>query len=92
MKAHYTRGGLGDVKVKKFLNNVLQEELAPIRSRRKTWETDIPAVYDILRKGSLAARQAAAKTLADVKESMKINYFDDRALIDQQTLKYREQK
>lgn len=92
LKAHYTRGGLGDVKVKKFLNNVLQEELAPIRSRRKTWETDIPAVYDILRKGSLAARQAAAKTLADVKESMKINYFDDRALIDQQTLKYREQK
>ena len=92
LKAHYTRGGLGDVKVKKFLNNVLQEELSPIRSRRKTWETDIPAVYDILHKGSLAARQAAAKTLADVKESMKINYFDDRALIDQQTLKYREQK
>lgn len=81
LKAHYTRGGLGDVKVKKFLNNVLQEELAPIRADRKEWEKRIPDVYDILQKGSIAAREVAAKTLDDVKKSMKINYFDDHALI-----------
>lgn len=90
LKAHYTRGGLGDVKVKKFLNNVLQEELSPIRQRRKEWEKDIPAVYEILHKGSLAAREVAAKTLEDVKRSMKINYFDDHALIAEQAQKYSE--
>ncbi len=63
LKAHYTRGGLGDVKVKKFLNNVLQEELSGVRSKRKEWEKDIPAVYEILHKGSLKAREAAVKTL-----------------------------
>lgn len=90
LKAHYTRGGLGDVKVKKFLNSVLQEELSPIRQRRKEWEKDIPAVYEILHKGSLAAREVAAKTLEDVKRSMKINYFDDHALIAEQAQKYSE--
>ena len=88
LKAHYTRGGLGDVKVKKFLNNVLQEELAPIRARRKEWEKQIPAVYDILKEGSRVAREAASQTLDDVKKSMKINYFDDNALITEQAEKY----
>lgn len=88
LKAHYTRGGLGDVKVKKFLNKVLQEVLSPIRARRKEWEQNIPAVYEILREGSLAARKVAAQTLSDVKNSMKINYFDDQALITEQAQKY----
>ena len=88
LKAHYSRGGLGDVKVKKFLNNVLQEELAPIRARRKEWEKDIPAVYEILHKGSIDARKAASATLDDVKNAMKINYFDDKALIAGQSEKY----
>ena len=88
LKAHYTRGGLGDVKVKKFLNNVLQEELAPIRARRKEWEKQIPEVYEILRAGSLAAREVAAKTLDDVKNSMKINYFEDNALITEQAERF----
>ena len=92
LKAHYTRGGLGDVKVKKFLNKVLQEELAPIRARRKEWEKDIPAVYEILRKGSQEAKEAAAQTLDDVKKAMKINYFDDNALIAEQAKKYAEEK
>lgn len=92
LKAHYTRGGLGDVKVKKFLNNVLQEELSPIRLKRKEWEKDIPSVYEILHKGSLAAREVAAETLDDVKKSMKINYFDDHALIAEQAEKYAQRK
>lgn len=89
LKAHYTRGGLGDVKVKKFLNNVLQEELAPIRTARKEWEKRIPDVYDILQQGSIAAREVAAKTLSEVKTAMKINYFDDHALITEQVEKYK---
>ncbi len=76
LKAHYTRGGLGDVKVKKFLNNVLQEELAPIRERRKMWEQRIPDVYDILKAGSEVAEKKAAETLHDVRAAMQINYFD----------------
>lgn len=76
LKAHYTRGGLGDVKVKKFLNNVLQEELAPIRERRKMWEQRIPDVYDILKKGTEVAEKKAAATLNDVRAAMQINYFD----------------
>ena len=76
LKAHYTRGGLGDVKVKKFLNNVLQEELAPIRERRKMWEQRIPDVYDILKKGTEVAEKKAAVTLNDVRAAMQINYFD----------------
>ena len=76
LKAHYTRGGLGDVKVKKFLNNVLQEELTPIRERRKMWEQRIPDVYDILKKGTEVAEKKAAATLNDVRAAMQINYFD----------------
>lgn len=88
LEDHYKRGGLGDVKVKKFLNNVLQSELAPIRERRKQWEKDIPAVYDILKAGSEKAQAVAAKTLQEVKEAMRINYFDDMALIKEQADKY----
>ena len=89
LKEHYQRGGLGDVKVKKFLNNVLQEELAPIRARRKEWEKDIPSVYEILHKGSIEAEKVAAQTLADVKNSMKINYFEDHALITEQAERFK---
>ena len=88
LKAHYQRGGLGDVKVKKFLNNVMQAELAPIRERRKQWEKDIPAVYEILKNGSAEAQRVAAETLDDVKKAMKINYFDDGALINEHMKKY----
>lgn len=76
LKAHYQRGGLGDVKVKKFLNNVIQKELAPIRESRKMWEQKTPEVYEILHKGSLEAKEVAAKTLENVKRAMKINYFE----------------
>ena len=88
LKAHYTRGGLGDVKIKKFLNSVLQEELAPIRARRAEFEKDIPMVYDILKKGSEAAREKAAATMEEVKRAMQINYFDDAELIRMQSEKY----
>ncbi len=88
LKAHYTRGGLGDVKVKKFLNNIVQEELEPIRARRKEFEKDIPAVYEILRRGSEEARAVAAQTLSEVKKAMRINYFDDDELIRAQSEKY----
>ncbi len=83
LKAHYQRGGLGDVKVKKFLNNVLQYVLEPIRERRHYWEQRIPEVYEILRAGSKEAEAAAAATLHDVREAMRINYFDDEALMNQ---------
>lgn len=83
LKAHYKRGGLGDVKVKKFLNNVLQDVLEPIRERRHYWEQRIPEVYEILRTGSKEAEAAAAATLHDVREAMRINYFDDEALMNQ---------
>lgn len=89
LKAHYTRGGLGDVKVKKFLNNIIQEELEPIRKRRKEYEKDIPEVYNILRNGTEAAREVAAQTLSEVKSAMKINYFDDVELIKAQSEKYK---
>ncbi len=81
LKAHYSRGGLGDVKVKKFLNNVLQAELAPIRERRKMWESRIEDVYYLLRVGSEKARETAASTLHDVRHAMKIDYFDDSNLL-----------
>lgn len=81
LKEHYTRGGLGDVKVKKFLNNVLQAELAPIRERRKMWEQKLLDVYDILKAGSKKARETAGKTLEDVRRSMKIDYFDNDNLL-----------
>lgn len=83
LKAHYQRGGLGDVKVKKFLNNVLQDVLEPIRERRHYWEQRIPEIYEILRAGSKEAEAAAAATLHDVREAMRINYFDDEALMNQ---------
>ena len=81
LKAHYSRGGLGDVKVKKFLNNVLQAELAPIRERRKMWESRIEDVYDLLKVGSEKARETAASTLHDVRHAMKIDYFEDSNLL-----------
>lgn len=90
LKAHYQRGGLGDVKVKKLLNNIMQETLEPIRNRRKELEKDIPAVYDVLKKGSEAARQVAAQTLSEVKSAMKINYFEDAELIRMQSAKYEQ--
>lgn len=89
LKEHYKRGGLGDVKVKKFLNNVMQEELAPIRKKRKELEKDIPYVYEVLKKGSQVAESVAAETLDDVRKAMKINYFDDNALITEQIEKYK---
>ncbi len=76
LKDHYTKGGLGDVKVKKFLYSVLMEELSPIQARRKTLEKDIPAIMEILHQGSIAARETAAKTLSEVKHAMKIDYFE----------------
>lgn len=91
LKAHYQRGGLGDVKVKKFLNNVMQEELEPIRNRRKELQKQIPDIYEILKKGSEVAREEAAKTMSEVKAAMKINYFDDAALIAGQADKYAQE-
>ena len=84
LKAHYQRGGLGDVKVKKFLNAILQEELEPIREKRKQFEQDIPGVYQMLKRGSEIARETAATTLAEVRKAMRINYFDDTELIQSQ--------
>lgn len=84
MKDHYRRGGLGDVKVKKFLLNVINQELEPIRARRYEYEKDIPKVYEILREGTAKAQEAAAKTLAEVKAAMRINYFEDAELIKSQ--------
>ena len=89
LKAHYRRGGLGDMKVKKFLINVLQDRLEPIRARRHTYEQDIPGVYEILKKGSEDAREVAAKTLYEMKEAMRINYFEDPALIAAQAEAYK---
>ena len=89
LKEHYSRGGLGDVKVKKFLNAVLQEELEPIRNRRKEFEKDIPAIYEMLKKGSQVAEERAAQTLSEVKNAMKINYFEDEALIREQAERFR---
>ncbi len=91
LKAHYSRGGLGDVKVKKFLNKVMQDELTPIRQRRKKFEQDIPAVYRVLEEGSRRAETVAARTLARVKRAMKINYFEDQALIEEQARRFREE-
>ena len=88
MEDHYRRGGLGDVKVKKFLLNVLNEELDPIRKRRHELEKDIPAVYDVLKEGTEAAREKAGQTLAEVKSATRINYFDDPELIRSQAEKY----
>ena len=81
LKAHYQRGGLGDVKIKKFLNAVMQAELEPIRNRRKEWEQRLPEVVEILKEGSAVAEKTAAATLADVRKSMKIDYFTDNNLL-----------
>ena len=83
LKAHYQRGGLGDVKVKKFLNNVMQAELGPIRERRKMWEQRTADVFDILKAGTEVAREKAAVTLHDVRSSMRINYFEDQDFLNQ---------
>lgn len=91
LKAHYKRGGLGDMKVKRFLNAVLQAELEPIRNRRKEYQKDIPYVYEILKKGSEKAEKVAAKTLQDVKAAMKINYFDDLDFIHSQAERFQNQ-
>ena len=88
VKEHYKRGGLGDVKVKKFLNRVLEEELRPIRERRKRWEQDIPAVYEILKSGSEKAERVAAQTLKEMRAAMKINYFEDKELIAEQAARF----
>lgn len=88
LKAHYRRGGLGDVKVKKFLEKIMQETLEPIRGRRKELERDIPAIYEILKKGSETARETAARTLSEVKSAMRINYFEDLELIRRQSEQY----
>ena len=90
MKDHYTRGGLGDVKCKKLLMEVLQETLEPIRQRRAEYEKDIPAVYEILKKGCEVARAAACETMDEVRRAMKINYFDDRALIEEQARRFQK--
>lgn len=89
LKDHYRRGGLGDMKCKKFLTKVLNKQLEPIRVRRHEFEQDIPEVYNILKKGSEAAREVAAQTLHEVREAMKINYFDDLSLIKEQAEKYK---
>ncbi len=89
LKEHYKRGGLGDVKVKKFLNQVLQEELEPIRNRRKELQKDIPYVFEVLKKGSEEAEKTAAKTLDAVRAAMKIDYFSDGELLKEQTEKYK---
>ena len=81
LKAHYQRGGLGDVKVKKFLNSVMQAELEPIRTRRKEWEQRLPEVVEILKEGSAYAEKTAAATLAEVRKSMRIDYFDNDNLL-----------
>ena len=91
LKAHYQRGGLGDVKVKRFLNSIMQEILEPIRNRRKEFSKDIPAIYDMLQQGCEVARAAAAETLADVKKAMKINYFDDKELIEEQVKRFSQE-
>lgn len=90
LKEHYQRGGLGDMKVKKFLNAVLQEELEPIRNRRKEFEKDIPAVYDMLKTGCEKARETASATLDEVRRAMKINYFDDMDLIAEQAKRFNQ--
>ncbi len=90
MKAHYRRGGLGDMKCKKLLFNILDKTLAPMRERRHEFEQDIPEVYNILKRGSEAAREVAAQTLSEVRQAMRINYFNDATLIQEQANKYKQ--
>ena len=88
LKEHYTRGGLGDVKCKRFLESILNETLEPIRQRRLEFQKDIPAIYDMLKRGCEDAREVAAATLDDVRRAMKINYFDDAELIAEQVKRF----
>lgn len=88
LKAHYKKGGLGDVVIKKFLNNIIQEELEPIRKRRKEYEKKIPEVYEMLMKSTAKAREKAISKIAEVRDAMGINYFDDKDLISAQADKY----
>ncbi len=88
VKEHYRRGGLGDMKVKKFLNSILQAELEPIRQRRATYEQDIPGVYDMLRRGTEQAREVAARTMDEVRHAMRLDYFQDNALIAEQSRRF----
>lgn len=88
LKAAYMKGGIGDVKCKKFLEKILQEILEPIRNRRREFEKDIPGVYDMLKAGTEKARETAAATLDEVRHAMKIDYFSDRALIEDQARKF----
>lgn len=90
LKAAYTAGGIGDMKCKKMLNSVLDKLLSPIRARRHEFEQDIPEIYNILRKGSEAAREAAAHTMDEVRKAMRINYFDDAELIRQQSERFKQ--
>ena len=89
MKDHYRRGGLGDMKCKKLLNNILNEMLEPMRKRRHELEQDIPEIYNILRKGTEKARETAAQTMSEVRDAMRINYFDDEELIKMQAEQFR---
>lgn len=91
LKAAYTKGGVGDMKCKKFLNKVINKMLDPIRERRHEYEQDIPEIYNILKKGSESAREAAAQTMDEVRKAMQINYFDDTELIQSQAEKYKKQ-
>ncbi len=88
LKEHYQRGGLGDVKVKKFLNRVMQEELSPVRARRAEYEKNIESVYEILKTGSEKAKETAAATLHEVKHAMRIDYFDDPTFLGEQRNKF----
>ena len=88
LKDHYKRGGLGDIVVKKFLNNIIQEELEPIRKRRKEYENKIPEVYDMLKESTKKAREKAISKIAEVRDAMGIDYFDDEDLINSQSDKY----
>ena len=88
MKDHYRRGGLGDMKCKKLLNSILNEMLEPMRQRRHEFEQDIPEVYNILRRGTDLARETAARTIHEVRNAMKINYFDDKELIQLQAQRF----
>ena len=89
LKAAYTAGGIGDMKCKKLLNNVINRMLEPIRARRKEYEKDIPEVFNILKRGSEVAREAAAQTMDEVRAAMRINYFDDAELIREQAEKFK---
>ena len=90
LKEHYKRGGLGDVKIKRFLNQVLQEELRPIRKKREELSQNIKEVYKILEEGSKKARKVAMETMQEVKRAMKINYFEDLSFLEEQTKKYED--